>query len=76
MFHRWWDHCKQNFTSIFRGKFFEDLYNMQRAQKPIVRRYVVPSSTTKPPWYQLSRSPYRRELTLYFLQKKGLNSSF
>ncbi len=35
--------------SVFRGNFFEDFYNMQWAQKPIVRRYVVSSSTTKPP---------------------------
>ncbi len=65
---RWWDHYKQNFTSIFRGKFFEDFYNMQWAQKPIMRHYVVPK-------YQLSGSPYHRELTWYFSPKNNANFS-
>ncbi len=63
-------------TSIFRGKFFEDFYNMHWAQKLIVRRYVVSRSTTKSQIsYQLSRSPYRGELTTNFLQKNGPNFS-
>ncbi len=28
MFRRWWDHYKQNRTSIFRGKFVEDFYEV------------------------------------------------
>ncbi len=34
--------------TILRDKFFKDFYNMQWAQKPILRRYFVSNSTTEP----------------------------